>query len=104
MWLSEELNPCLHTFCFFRAVIELKCSSMEENKLHPYSPLVKHTVVVGIPLRGASGYSKFTQEALALRGEPEDASPAPMLTCRAGLEKMLVEFGKEAEICISPII
>lgn len=34
----------------------------------------------------------------------EDASPAPMLTHRAGLGKMSVELGKEAEICISLII
>lgn len=71
---------------------------------HRYCPLMNHTVTVGIPLRGISGYLKFTQNAAASRGEQEDASPAPVLTLRAGLEKMSVEFGKEAEICISPII
>lgn len=61
-------------------------------------------VVAGISLCSISGYSKFTQEASAVRGEQEDASPAPSLTCGAGLEKMSVEFRKEAEICISPIL
>ena len=80
---------------------------MEENTLHAshrYCLLMKHTVVVGIRLRGVSGYSKFMWEASAARGEREDASPAPVLTHGAGVEKMSVEFGREAEICISPII
>lgn len=79
-------------------------SSEVRVSTHSYCPLTKHTVMVGILLCGISGYSKFTQKAAAWRGEQEDASPAPTLTHGAGLEKMLVEFGKEAEICISPII
>lgn len=50
------------------------------------------------------GTRKVMQEAPAARGEREDAPPAPTLTPGAGLENMSVEFGKEAEICISPII
>lgn len=70
---------------------------------HSY-PLMKYMVVVEIPFHGVSGYSKFMQEASTARGEQKDASPAPTLTGGADLEKMSVEFGKEAEICISPII
>lgn len=77
---------------------------MNYTHTHRYCPLMKRTVVVGIPLCGISGYSEFMQEASAARGEQEDASPASTLTCGAGLEKMSVEFGKEAEIYISPII
>jgi len=65
---------------------------------------MKHMVTTGIPLRGVSVYSEFMEEASAARGEQEDTSPAPTLTHGSGLEKMSVEFGEEAEICISPII
>lgn len=92
---------------FFRRVRVLKCRLMEENKIRTYTclcPLMKHTVTVGIPLCGVSGSSEFTPKAAALGREQKDASPAPVLTRRAAFEKMSAEFGKEAEICISPII
>lgn len=88
---------CIHTLIFFRDVSELKCRLMEESKVHTYTcfcPLMKHTVTVGNPLCGVSGYSEFTQKAAALGRNQKDASPAPVLTCRAGFEKMSVEFGK----------
>lgn len=38
---------CVPTLCFFGGVSELKCSFMEENKLHVYSPLLPTNEVHG---------------------------------------------------------
>lgn len=83
----------------------MSCSTASWRKIiythsHCFCPPVKHVVVVGIPPPQHFGVLKVHPAA---RGERGDASPAPMLTRRAGFEKMSVEFGKEAEICISLI-
>lgn len=61
---------------------------------------MKHVVVVGIPPPWCFGVVRVHTAARRGRG---NASPGPMLTHRVGFEKMSVEFGKEAEICISLI-
>lgn len=94
---------CPNTLCFFRGVSELQHSFLEENHPHTYSLLLSTSEARGGGRNSPPWHFGVLKVHPAARAEKGDASPAPMLTRRAGFEKMSVEFGKEAEICISLI-
>lgn len=95
---------CVHIPCVSSEVWVSWSTSLWRKIIHTHThrfcPLTKHTVVEEIPPPRQFGVLKVHTAA---RGERGDALPSPMLTGRAGFEKMSVEFGKEAEICISLI-